>query len=181
MMTTQNITLTMRILAVIVLITLLVSAVYAGIFIYIKNTNIEIAELASTIDQQIQIEERLRSIKNIVEDTALNRAKLDSYFVGQDDIVHFIEAVEALSSITGEEITIASVDLEEGDNTSAYQFLRLRLTTSGAWEETIHFIALLEALPNHILVERGSLELRSTDEEAGEWRGSFDIKVAMLK
>lgn len=180
-MNTRGITSTMRILAVVVLVTLLVGAAYVGIFIYIKNTNIEIAELISAIDQQIKIEERLRSIENIAEDTVLSRVELDSYFVGQDDIVQFIEVVEGLSSITGEEITIASVDLEEGDNTSAYQFLRLRLTTKGAWKETIHFIALLEALPNYVLVERGSLELRSADEETEEWSGSFDIKVAMLK
>ena len=116
-----------------------------------------------------------------MEYTAINRAKLDSYFVGQDDIVQFIEAVESLSGITGGEIEIASVDLEEGSNTSAYQFLHLRLTTKGAWEEVMYFTALLEALPNHVLVERGSLELRYTDEEVEEWHGSFDIKVAMLK
>ncbi len=177
----RNITSTMQFLAVILVLTLVVGAVYAGIFLYIKNTNKEITELTKVIDEQIQIEEKLRSIESVMEDTIEGRAKLDSYFVGQNDIVQFIETIEALSGITGEEVTIISVDIQEDDNTSAYQFLRLRLTTRGAWEETIHFIALLETLPNYVVIERAGLDLRFTDEEAGEWRSSFDIKVAMLK
>jgi len=171
----------MRILAAIALVTLSAGAAYTGLFIYIKNTNEEIAELSNAIDQQIQVEERLRSIENIMTDTVLGRATLDGYFVGQDDIVQFIETVEALSELTGEDVTIVSVDVDEGDSVSAYQFLRLRLTTKGVWEETVHFLALLEALPNYVIVDRGNLKLRLGDEGAEEWEGSFDIRIAMLK
>ena len=176
----RNVTPTMKFLAVILLLTLAVGTAYAVIFLYIKNTNKDIAELTNAIDEQIQIEERLRSIENVMEDTTEGRAKLNGYFVGQNDIVSFIETVEALSDITGEEVTIVSVDVQEDASTNAYQFLRLRLTTKGAWEGTIHFIALLETLPNHIVIERVGL-VRSADKDAGEWQSSFDIKVAMLK
>lgn len=156
-------------------------AIYIGLFLYIRNANQEIAELTSAIDQQLLTESRLRSVESIMEDTEEEQEKLEGYFVGQDDIVGFIETIESLAGTVGLTIEITSVDVEEVGESEAYQFLKLRFDTEGLWGETTHFLALLEALPNAITIHRAVFNSKLEGEGASEWDGLFSIDVAMLK
>jgi len=171
---------TAKLITIVLLATAAALSGYIGLFLYIKGANQDIAELRSTIDQQLYIETQLKSIESILEDTKEDRERLSSYFVGQNDVVAFIEKIESLADFSGTTIEILTVDIAQGGS-EAYQFLTLKLSTKGSWNTTTHFISLLETLPNFIVIKRTNLGSKLEREGNGVWNGSYTIDVAMLK
>jgi len=171
---------TTKLITVTFLLTAIALAGYIMAFLYIRGANQDIAELRNTIDRQLRVEAQLKSIKDILEDTKEERELLSGYFVDQDAVVSFIEKVESLAEATDVIINIISVDLIESESKS-HQQLALKFSSIGSWDGTTHFIALLEVLPNHIVVTHTNLSSKLEGEGSSIWNGSFAIDVAMLK
>ena len=171
---------TAKLVIVVFLATTAALSGYIGLLLYIKGANQDVAELRSVIDQQLYIETQLKSIESILEDTKKDRERLNSYFVGQNDVVAFIEKIESLGAFSSTAVEILTVDIAQGGS-EAYQFLTLKLSTKGSWDATTHFVSLLETLPNFIVIRQANLGSKLKGEERGVWDGVYAIDVAMLK
>src|SRR3989344_2717389 len=128
-------------------------------FSSIKNSN----KKASELSQQVGVYEQKQSNlsgANSVSDTHSLIEKIDSYFLGKDDAVLFIERVQKEARDGGVTLTIRSVDTENFGKTDekskvdpTKELVRLKLEAKGSWRNTIRFISFIEHLPYKVVLE----------------------------
>jgi len=136
---------------------LLVTSLGVGAWIVIQvrvvaqNANIAMAYEQLSLDERR--DEQLRGVRALLRDTEAEQQEIDSYFVGADGIVQFLEELESLTRSTHAELEITSVDVKvEEESTSALEELSIILSVAGSWREVTTYLARLEALPYPITV-----------------------------
>jgi hypothetical protein len=155
------------------------SFLVCGLFFYsIADKNRNISVLSSAVDNAVENESRIRSLRNIITDTEQQRSLLEKHFIGENGVVEFIEAVEDLGIRTTTEVTTSAVSLEPSKSDTSYEMLKLTFEAVGSWKNVYQFLLLLETLPYHIEITRANLQ-KVTDGPA--WKGSFNVVVAKLK
>lgn len=166
------------------------------LFAHIRSENEKIAEQKNVIDTTLNQQQRVLSMQALAQDTEEDRALLDSYFVGSEDVVSFLETLESLGDITGASVDISSVNIDSGivltDEQKSRQSrgeeiqlppvtaenLQIRMRAEGTWEEVVHVLALLEALPFYITHDEVVIEELRGEVEA--WRGRYEFHVKKL-
>jgi len=178
-----------QLLFIIAIATAIAAVAYVAFFLYIRAKNKNISTLTNEVELIVQKEIRLRSIERLINDTKEERAALDTYFVGADAVVAFIETIEALGRETETAIEIASVSVDnigESEEEIA-ELLRLSLKTEGTWQNFFHLLLLVEALPLNIVVTQTNINTvslqQSEDEEIAEkrWEGTLSVVVVKRK
>lgn len=165
------------------IIALAALAVYMFILLDIRDKNRSVSLILNEADIEALQDLRLRSIQKIVKDTEEQRGQINIYFVGDDEIVKFIETVELLGVLADADVEINSVNIEERrreEGEENDEFLQLTFSATGEWNEVFYFFSLVELLPYNIEVKRASFESGSK-EKSGIWNGSFGITVAKSK
>lgn len=148
--------------------------VYA--FSFLKEKSKEVAMIAWEIQAYEQSGEKLTSMRHLVDDTRREREKIDSLFVGGDNIIGFIGRIESLGRHAGVSLELKSVDVTK-DGEGA---LSLRFSTKGDWESTLYFLALMESMPLRIETENVNLRnIKQMDEGKTTtfWSGDFSISL----
>lgn len=114
--------------------------------------------------------------------------KIQSYFVGKNDVVPFLETLEAEAKNHNVELTIKNVEerpynIEVENDTKEYMVLRLE--TKSSWQNMMYFIAYLENLPYIISVKTANaasfIEGGGDAEVITGWRGTFEMTVVKQK
>lgn len=147
--------------------------VYAYLFLGLRDTAQEHAQITAELEQEEQKQERRGSVSAILEDTEEERAELESIFVTEETIVDFFEEFEVLRGEAGVEAEIDQVredieleieeddegekgeEGEEGDdgddNESAVQeilsYVEMDVSAEGSWGEVFRFLSLIETMP----------------------------------
>lgn len=152
----------------IIVILLDVGAIGAYYTLYgrIINLNREIASTTTAIQSFERKEETFASLKTIVKDTEDERAKLESYFVANDDTASFIEKVEGLAHSKGLEFTVASISAAAGT-------LNLQIEATGMWSDLMNFYTLLERMPYQTSFGDAKFTYAKP-----LWKGDFSLSVA---
>jgi len=118
--------------------------------------------------------DRVATMEQIIEDVKNDELKLDNYFVTEDSLVDFIEAIESAGNTANIALTLSGLR-RDGENE-----LLFSVNAGGSFENLMHFMALMEYMPFVIDTERASLTRGSIDIDSvqvGEWNGTFAFQL----
>jgi Tfp pilus assembly protein PilO len=123
----------------------------AGIFFYlngkIADVNNETAILEGKLAQSTSRQEQLSSIKSLLADTKSARAQVDTYFLGHEGVVDFIQTIEGLGKASKVSVEIDSVNVEAGGSNSVVESVPLTLRLSGTFANVMRFVYVFERIP----------------------------------
>jgi hypothetical protein len=164
-------------------ITLLVSILlYTLLFLTIGQSREKLINLESTLEQVVLEEQQYLSQKILLKDTQEDRVELDSYFLTEAGIATFLEEIEMLGEDANVLVNIDSVDVRGSEDEEISDVLDVALDVSGNWVSLFHYLSLMESLPLALTVEKSAMSISGSGEEGSvDWKGSFDITVAILK
>lgn len=193
---------TKTILVTSIILTLILAALNYFFFAEIKNINTRTSISQSEVENYKKEQESLAGRSGIAEIVSLID-KVNSYFVGRDGVVGFIEGVENEARSKGLVLLIRSVGTENFGGLSdeesvgaTKEVMRLKLEARGSWQANMQFISFLEHLPYKVALENVSIS-RSVDGEnpssgnsqastsstvgAPEWRSRIELTVLKQK
>ena len=128
-------------------------------------------------------------MKDSLAKTSADRAKLDSYLVGKDKVIGFLEEIEKTGSALGVAVKIDSV----ADGTFAFAsstspVFRVSLEASGSWKQTFLLAEEIRALPHKIaftslsLLQTGAASADKSAKPAAsgapQWLANMEIVAA---
>ncbi|TAK57034.1 hypothetical protein EPO17_03070 [Patescibacteria group bacterium] len=192
MNTTKNISL--------LVLSVLVFLVVLGGFIFlvgdITARGEHITSRLKMIDEITRKDQEYQLFEKIIKSTEADRAKISSYVVKKDGLVDFIKLIEGMANSSGVEVSIKTVEESEvsGQASSTPKvMLTLPLTTTGTWENTAMFLALLESMPYKTTLTK--VDLRKMDLTEGAdpkrknrfskanpgWQADFQFGVLKFK
>ncbi|MEO8638146.1 MAG: hypothetical protein ABI430_04580 [Candidatus Taylorbacteria bacterium] len=151
------------------------------LFLNIQKKKQVILAVAQEQSLQSLQESNYLSFKKTMENTKTDREKLDSFFVGGDGVVPFIELVEGQGRLSGATTSITSVGtVKSASASSSIEVLNLQVEAAAGWKSLYHFLSLLENLPYRIALANVAMK---TDQggKKGYWEASFVLKVLKLK
>ena len=154
---------------------IIVGLIFAlGIYTIIKKDT-KVSILAEELEIEAKKDRVLSLMKETLEDTTLERAKLDSYFIENEDIVTLLEEIEILGEVAGVDLSFESVVVD----TDVEAALNLQIVTIGSFKDTYYILTLLEVLP--VKISFGNISITKTleknKEKRGQWRGSFRVTI----
>jgi|SRR3989344_862 len=176
---------------------LLSFAVYGFLFFSVKTKNEKAVTLRVEVRNDFAKGESLRMIKALLVDNDEEIRKLEEFFVPKDGVTEFLSSLESLGRVRGITLTVGSVsvDPKTKGEASFKETLRIRLETSGVWQETFRFLGALESLPYELNIENVSFSLSSSEGALSfsefpakrvpssneTWKGFFEITATKLK
>ncbi|MFC1721074.1 hypothetical protein ACFLY0_02190 [Patescibacteria group bacterium] len=166
---------TQRALLVAIVLNVIAIVFFAGAFFMVAKKELAIANVIEEIQNEYVRIEKKQSTKNIVRDTHEERKQLNTYFIEQDTVVHFIETIEELGTFAGVDLVLEAVDVTSGKNAK----LSIRVSAKGSWEDLIYFLALSESSLLHIDIDSANVVKikEGLEDEEGYWSGDFIITV----
>ncbi len=161
------------------------------LFTIVKTTNERTAGLSEEV---LLYEKRQNELsgRGGMADINVLIEKVNSYFIGKDDVVKFIENIEREAREGGVGLAIRSVETEtfgskDGEKTvvdKTKETMRLKLEATGTWRNTTRFITFLEHLPYKVTVVEIGLS-KTTEIEKGSklpiWRARIELTVPKHK
>ncbi|MDP6387963.1 MAG: type 4a pilus biogenesis protein PilO [Candidatus Pacebacteria bacterium] len=170
---------------------IVVSVAYIMLFLNIKEKNNNISVLQNEVDSTLQREIKLRSVKNLINDTQKEREKLNLYFIADDKIVNFIEDIEEVGAYSGVSVKVTSVSIDEStsgnlNKDKISELLNLDFNIEGRFDELFYFLSMIEKLPFKIDIHRVNFEkvsnnIRAQNRSTEPWKGFLSIKAVKLK
>ncbi len=140
-------------------LTIVACSVYLFFFFKIKNINNEISLLQNQLDIEIRQDQRLRSVRQLLQELEGEFNEIDSYFVSSDGVVNFLETLESLGDEVQASVDVNAVDvLTPSGAQTPYEELEIRFASRGSWNALVQLISLLETLSFGITFKRVQLE-----------------------
>ena len=173
-----------------------VAVLSIGIYVYmyrmidafsLRTSTLRSAAEAATVNKQ-----REQDFLKAYQETAPKWARLPGYFVSSQDVVSFIEAVEALGGQSGSVVTLSSLDADNLDSAPAGKIggVRAKVDAEGSWSSVMRTLALAETLPYEITVNNLRFAVVNQPNESAasssassakpKWDLSFDIQADMI-
>jgi len=175
---------TKTILVIFVLLILLLVGAHFLVFSFIKSAGTTV----SVLEQDIRTlqEQAIDFSKYSPEDLKKLAESVNSRIVSQDDFVNFIENIEGVGRAQGVSIIVRSVDVEprSEDTADDKENMRLKLETTGSWENTQRYINYLEHLPYKINITNLNLSILKAEGSASStptWRGGIELTTLKFK
>lgn len=137
----------------------------------VAEINTASARLAEARRQQ----QELSGLKEQAAETAIERAVVNSYFVGEASLPAIIEKLESLA-------VASSIKFElSGANTDAKQnaVVKLDFQSDGSFGRSLHFLTLVENLPYQLRLEHYNLE-RTKTASSTIWHGVGRLELSSL-
>src|SRR3989344_3459405 len=172
-----------------IILFLIINALLGTLSWFISDKTVENTEkivgLNNELNQQLVKEQELKTFKEIIDDTSLDREKINSYFVSTDGSVALITEIERLADISDVSIKINSVLFTEyiGDNGKSenLEFLNLNLNTSSKWNNTFYFLSFLENMPYKIFIDSLNFTAKkNVDGATLNWDGAMSLRILKL-
>ena len=111
-----------------------------------------------------------------LEGVMADRDALKQYFITEEEVVEFLELIEALGRGEGAEVATAAITVVE-ENESVEQ-LHLTIKARGSRSAVQGVLSLLEMLPYKSAVVEAAVERVGTAGGGEEWEGTFKVIVA---
>jgi hypothetical protein len=171
---------TKSIVIVALLCTFMSGGAYGALLYYTYHLKSARGEIAISIEAEHKKDEALRLTSRLLEDLAEEETAITSRFVAADDVVPFIELIEASGKDAGVALEVVSVSIATEKEIS-HEWLAIALKADGAWQGLVHLIMLLETMPYVVNLDSLSLRYEEKEGEVGNWSGTFSIRAAKLK
>lgn len=148
--------------------------------------------LAQTVSAQSAIGEkqadqgRDQDLISLYGDTAADRAQMTGIFIPSDDIVDFIEAVEAIGPEAAAKISLSSINADSLDGAPAGTLgtVDADVSVSGSWPAVMQALMLSEALPYDVTIDAvrldASIALPSAHGQRDSWSLSYNIRAEII-
>ncbi len=109
---------------------------------------------------------REQDLTKLYADTGAERERLRSYFPGEDEVVAFVESVEALGPKSGAEIKISGLSLG-----------RARVEATGSWGSVMRVLKLSETVGYDVSVTDVRLNAFGAAGKISSWSLSYEMAV----
>jgi hypothetical protein len=168
-------------------------AIFVGLYFYlyrlvteeVSRTNIALLEVAK---EQYR-KDNQKTTADLLRNIEIGRAKISANFVEEDQVVGFIERVEAIGDITGNVVSISSINANDISATPVGTVgkVKAHVSTSGSWPSVMRTLALAEKLPYSVSINNLRLDVAGISDATGkslstsQWRINFDIEVLSKK
>jgi hypothetical protein len=185
---------------ILLLLSILLFALVIGAFVFlVRDIRVRgngITARLGTIDEITRKDQEYQLFEKIIKSNEIDRSKMSSYVVKKDGLVEFIKIIEGMANSSGVELsikTVAESDVSLQASSSPKVILTLPLTTTGTWENTAMFLALLESMPYKTtltkvdikkmdLAESADLKMKNRLSKANPgWKADFDFGVLKFK
>jgi len=157
-----------------------------GYYFYFNHIKAD-GEMASSLQNEIDLlsekTTKLGSIKSILADTAVDRAKLAKAAVSADGVAAFAGELEALGDSLGSTVTIGSLDVKKltGSGSDSLEILAVKLTVDGSWRQVSRTFNALENLPYGVRFLQIGLNQIFESKAGSNWQATFSIEVLKRK
>lgn len=180
-------------IAILFALNLVVFGLYYYLLMNIRRIDIDTSSKLTQINLEVLKKEQLQSVKILLDETKIQRGKVNNLFVQMNDSVGFIEKVESLSETAGVKLIIESVGIDtlKAEVGSSTESIRLAVRAEGLWINVVHLLNILENLPFKVsfdtvvlnkISESPSLTPSKTKEKStAYWNGSFGFGVLKIK
>ncbi len=140
---------------------------------FIKGADSAVRSAIEKADEQIGIDSRARSIVYLQNNSVEELKVVDQAILTKGELVTFVENLEKMGRDRGLLVTISSI-VKEGNkvSTSTPEVVRIAVEATGPWDDSLHFINLLENLPYKIGIDKVDF----VGDENG-WRSNTTIKI----
>ncbi len=125
----------------------------------------------STLDSEIK---NINVIEGFLEKTASDRIIISQGFIGNDDLLRFIEDIEKVGNESGIEVNVESASLAAGNSKLGPSF---RLRAQGNFSQVFKYMLLLENTPYEISFEDISFTSSAGEKGKKNWLGTFVIRL----
>ena len=163
---------------------ILVTVLVVSLYLYMSHsTNAMLQEVASAKEEVMDLEvdsSMDTKLKKLYSGSEGDWEKLYSAFVPEDNVVPFIEALEALGPRTGGEVTVASIDSSSGEagSLAVNGYVNAKVTVCGSWGEVIKILELVENVQYKVMISNVRVDLAGEKGKSDvEWVMSFDIRA----
>lgn len=155
-----------------------------------------IAAQLEKISDLTKKDEEYKLFEKIIKSTEADRNKISSYVVKKDGLVDFIKLIEGMATASGVEVSIKTVEesaVASQASSSPKVSVTLPLSTTGTWENTAMFLALLESMPYKTTLTKVNTKKMDLAETADQktrnrfskanpgWRTEFEFAVLKFK
>lgn len=176
---------------ILLILNLIIFGLYFYLYLNIRQIDKEVSIKLSQIKLEINRDERLRSLKDLLEKTKDQRDKISNIFVRPDGSVEFIEMIESLGKATDVKLEIESVGVDAPKNktASSTEYFRLAVKSEGLWRNVMQLLTLLEEMPFRVSIDNVSLSKTSSESATVKdkkqidsiWNGNFGFSVLKAK
>lgn len=187
---------TKQLFATLIVTNLLLAGAFVGVYYLLNNRAMETRELSGRIESIRNQNQQEDSISALVKNTVQARKSLDNYFIEPNNSANFITKVEEIAEDTRVDLQIGNVSIqplfaeeseddtaESGEEEPLLENLVLELQASGSWERIIHFVRVLELLPEKNYITGVSFEQSGQpgpNESTPPWSVNLTIHTAKL-
>lgn len=184
---------TIKTIAILSAFNLIIFSLCFYLFSDIKKIDKEVSLRLTQIESEAKLDESLRSIKLVMNETKKERDQIALIFLQPNGTVDFIEKVESLGRVAGVKLEIESVGIDNPKNktatASSTELFRISLKTKGSWVDTMHLLSLLENMPHKLSFESVRLSKVSGESslDGGKeqtqfyWGGNFSFSALKIK
>ena len=168
---------------------LAVAAVVAALYGYMRyaiGSSVSRAILAREIVRLKDADKsRADEVMQLYQSTAADRARLSGFFIPADDVVSFIEAVEAIGPQSGAALTLSSIgaDAPSKPAPGAFGSARAKVEAHGSWQAVMKALKLAESLPYDITIDNVRLDGSLQPSGRGtihSWSLSYDLSASLV-
>lgn len=149
---------------------------YVWFWNLVSVANDESSYLRGDIELQVRRNETAGSLEKLVDNTEAERQQIDSYFVGADQTIDFVEFLESLARTAGVSFEITSLEIEQVKD-DFKDYIVLRGEAVGDWSPTMNFLSLLENAPYRLDL----MDVVAAKSEETDWETKILVKAFQLK
>lgn len=140
--------------------TLFISLIVCGISVavlllgwrFLVNSGQQYAHELQMVANADQVQLQAKRISSVLESSATARDSLDDYFLDTIQIAQFLEQIEAFSARTNLELESGTLSSSE-PNEWGLATVDIPYEITGATDEVLEFVQILESLPYHSSVQ----------------------------
>ncbi len=133
-------------------------SLFGYLFYNVRAESQSVSELSAQIEQLSNEESTSSTLKHSVAVTEGDSSKLNSYFVSSDNVVSFINSMEALGVNVGSDVSTTSIDPGKDSST-----LTFNIVAKGSFSSVSRFVTLLENVPYQVRIQKLDLEKNMAD------------------
>ena len=166
---------------------------------YIKTLNEQVIDVKNEADQVRSRYERLVAFHDSNQSDTDDKKKLVTYFIPANGAVDFITSFEQTAQSIGLKFNTVSLDTEQTSDLTSQgkEILKVSFSTNGTWDDTMHFLSLVESMPYAVSITGATLEgaagspsLVGSAPASGEvinkvnlgyWRLLINVKIVKTK
>lgn len=152
------------------------AAAYIWFWNLVSVADNESSYLRGDIELQVRRNETAGALEKLVNETDNERRQIESYFVGADQTVDFVEYLESLARIAGVNFEIVSLEVEQVED-DFKDHVVLRGEATGSWSTTMNFLSLLE----NASYQLNLMDMATAKSDGVDWKTKISVKTFQLK